>query len=135
MRPLNWQNVERRLKDDVEFAHASRRWTTTLRLDFGSSSRRLSFHDGVLEETTEASPDDDCALFISAPESDWEQLLAATPRPFYQELVFAAAHLLGGDVVVAHEQKADVVTLRTMGPIAEHFAQRLGSGKREAGAG
>lgn len=92
MRSLDWQKIQERLLEDFEFGHAARRWTTTLRLDIGDSSHRLTFSDGRLQSIEDTAADDSSELFISAPESDWEALLAPVPRPFYQELAFAAAH-------------------------------------------
>ena len=92
MPSLDWQKIQERLSEDFEFGHAARRWTTTLRLDIGDSSHRFTFSEGRLQSIEDTAPDDDSELFISAPASDWDQLLAPTPRPFYQELAFAAAH-------------------------------------------
>ena len=83
---IDWNGLKDRVNGDPEFQLAARLWTATLRLDIGDTSRALRFDDGVLADVDDSAPEAECDLFIRAPESDWRELLAPQPRPFYQDL-------------------------------------------------
>lgn len=83
---LDWQALPDRVNADPEFRLAARSWSARLRLDVGDDSRRLRFEDGVLAEVEPCAADAPCELFVGASAADWEELLAPTPRPFYQDL-------------------------------------------------
>ncbi|MEM7412031.1 MAG: hypothetical protein AAF430_17520 [Myxococcota bacterium] len=89
---LDWQQLPERVNRDPEFQVASRHWTARLRLDTGDASRLLRFEEGRLVDIDTAGAESACDLFVSAPESDWEGLLAREPRPFYQDLFGAQIH-------------------------------------------
>jgi len=83
---IDWSGLPERVNADPEFRLASRLWTATLRLDIGSASRALRFEAGELTDVSATPRASEADLFIRAPESDWDELLAPTPRPFYQDL-------------------------------------------------
>ena len=87
---LAWDQLAERVNADGEFGVAGRHWTATLRLDVGEDHRRLRFEDGALQEVAACEADSPCDVFVSAPEEEWEALLAPIPRPFYQDLFGAA---------------------------------------------
>jgi pimeloyl-ACP methyl ester carboxylesterase len=83
---IAWDELARRVDEDVEFRLASRRWEATLRLDLGSESHRLRFQDGRLREIRSCDSDAECDVHVSASLDEWEHLLAPVPRPFYQTM-------------------------------------------------
>lgn len=83
---IAWSELRSRVNEDPEFRLAARFWEATLRLDFGASSLRLRFEDGMLREVAPCPTDAPCDLFIGASDQDWRELLAPVPRPFYQDL-------------------------------------------------
>jgi len=89
---LEWNRLADRVNADPEFALAARFWDATLRLDVGTESHRLRFESGALREVTACEREAECDLHIAAPAQEWERLLAAVPRPFYQDLFGAQLH-------------------------------------------
>ena len=89
---LAWDQLPDRVNRDAEFAIAGRDWTATLRLDVGDEHTRLRFEAGALTEIEPCTENEACDVFVAAPKEEWEKLLAATPRPFYQDLFGAQLH-------------------------------------------
>ena len=89
---IDWQRLPERLNADPEFRLAGREWTATLRLEIGESAHALHIDAGVVRSVEETAPGAEADVFVRAPESDWQELLAETPRPFYQDLTGAAVH-------------------------------------------
>lgn len=70
---------------DPEFRNAARFWTARLRLEICEGAVQVHIADGKItgiESGGESAAD----LSISAPREEWEELLEAVPRPFYQDL-------------------------------------------------
>jgi len=89
---LDYSWIIDRANEDGEFKIAARFWDTTIRLDVGEQSHIMRVRDGRLVslckcDSVEAASYD---IRISAPESDWEELLRPVPRPFYQDLMAAS---------------------------------------------
>jgi hypothetical protein len=78
---------------DGEFQLAARLWNTDLRFDVGNDSYILRMRDGRIAEfapldaSMAASVKSDAR--ISAPISDWDELLKPVPKPFFQDLMAA----------------------------------------------
>ena len=89
---IDWSALDERLRTDPEFQLSSRHWTATLRLDVGEHSRSLRFEEGTLAESGASDAGAEADVFIRASEATWRELLALTPRPFYQDLVGAQIH-------------------------------------------
>ncbi|HTO53371.1 MAG TPA: hypothetical protein VMR50_08290 [Myxococcota bacterium] len=89
---IAWNELPGRANQDPEFRYAARFWTATLRFDVGSASYRVRVENGAVAEAAPCAPSAACDVFVSAPESDWRELLAPTPRPFYQDLYGAQVH-------------------------------------------
>ena len=70
---------------DAEFRIAARLWTTTLRLEVGEEAHLVRIEDGRVLGVIPAG-DDPGETRIAAPASEWRELLAPVPRPFYQDL-------------------------------------------------
>ncbi len=79
--------------NDGEFKLAARQWTADLRLDAGDESYLVRVRDGLIAdfrmldktERVTVSP----LVTISAPRTDWAELLKPVPRPFFQDLMAA----------------------------------------------
>ncbi|HVO27669.1 MAG TPA: hypothetical protein VMW56_29010 [Candidatus Margulisiibacteriota bacterium] len=89
---INWESLAQQLDTDGEFRLAARQWTATLRLDVGDESHAIRIEDGRLRSVTPCEAARDCDVFITADRGIWEQMLEPRPRPFYQDLLAAAAH-------------------------------------------
>ena len=89
---LDWERLKDSANGDGEFRLHARFWTGTLKIANGPHSTRIDLRDGVISaiEPWFASLAGD--LSISAPPAEWDALLAATPRPFYQDLYAATIH-------------------------------------------
>lgn len=89
---IKWESLVQRLDADGEFRLAARHWTATLRLDVGDESHAIQIEDGCVQSITACEAARACDVFISADRGTWEQMLQPAPRPFYQDLLAAAAH-------------------------------------------
>jgi hypothetical protein len=89
---IAWNQLADRANDDPEFRYAARFWNATLRLDVGDASFRVRIEDGRVAETGPCAREEACDVFVSASDADWRELLAPTPRPFYQDLYGAQIH-------------------------------------------
>jgi hypothetical protein len=73
------------LDEDGEFRLAARFWTGSLGLRIGSTAWTLNLQDGRVA-TMGRSRGEEAEIRVEGPESEWLELLAAQPRPFYQDL-------------------------------------------------
>ena len=89
---LDWPALKNRANEDAEFRIHARLWNATLRIGVGQRNTRLDIRDGEVASAAPWSGGMASHLAIQAEEGEWEQLLAATPRPFYQDLYPAAIH-------------------------------------------
>lgn len=90
---------------DGEFKLAARLWNADVRLEVGAEASVVRVRDGRIvafapvDWANRAAGHDVC---ISAPESDWRELLKPVPKPFFQDLMSAVSRQdfkLEGDVV------------------------------------
>ena len=87
-----WSKVQEAANADAEFRRHARFWNATLRLGLGSRRLKLRVENGAvvgIERWFGAIAVD---LAVSASEDAWQEMLAAVPRPFYQDLYAAAIH-------------------------------------------
>lgn len=93
MATLDGEGLRKALNEDPEFRLSARYWNGRVKLDFGERVYIVDVHDGVVERIEEdPTMYDPCDLSISASSGEWEKLLAATPRPFYQDMYSASVH-------------------------------------------
>jgi hypothetical protein len=88
------------LNGDFEFRHAARYWDASVRLGIGDAPLCVRIVQGEVAEIRPWQTADTPDIGIDAPDSEWKELLAPVPRPFYQSLFAAAAHhgvVLSGD--------------------------------------
>jgi hypothetical protein len=78
--------------EDGEFKIAARFWDAIVRLDVGEQSHIMRVRDGRLVSLYKCDSAGAAGydIRISAPESDWEELLRPVPQPFYQDLMAAS---------------------------------------------
>ena len=73
---------------DGEFKLAARLWNADSRLEVGAESYLMRLREGRISDFSKVdAPKWD--VKISAPESDWRELLKAVPKPFFQDLMAA----------------------------------------------
>jgi hypothetical protein len=82
----------RAANDDPEFRIAARFWSANLRLASGERSWLVRLRDGRIAEVAAAPSGAAAGAGIAAPAAVWREILAPTPRPFYQDLYGAALH-------------------------------------------
>jgi hypothetical protein len=73
---------------DGEFKLAARLWNADLRFEIGAEPYLLQIREGRISEFSKADASK-WDVKISAPESDWRELLRPIPKPFYQDLMAA----------------------------------------------
>ncbi len=73
---------------DGEFKLAARLWNTDLRLEVGADAYLLRMREGHISEFSKADASK-WDVKISAPVSDWQELLKPIPKPFFQDLMAA----------------------------------------------
>jgi len=66
---------------DGEFKLAARFWSAAIRLEVGSDAYLMRMREGRISEFSKADPSK-WDVKISAPESDWRELLKPVPKPF-----------------------------------------------------
>ena len=91
---------------DGEFQVAARLWNANLRLDVGDHVHVARIRDGKITELARVETREVANLGfdqrISAPESDWAEMLKPIPRPFFQDLMAAVTRQgfkIEGDLV------------------------------------
>jgi hypothetical protein len=100
---LDWHRLLARANGDGEFRLHARFWNAKVRIVRGRERTLLEMVDGEMRRAQPWDAADYGAdLEIAAPEADWDALLEAVPRPFYQDLFAAQAHhgvrMNGGDL-------------------------------------
>ena len=93
-----WSNVQEAANADAEFRRHARFWNATIRLGLGNRKLKLRIENGAVVGIAPWFGAIATDLSIGAAEDDWQALLAAEPRPFYQDLYAAAIHH-GFDIV------------------------------------
>ncbi len=73
---------------DGEFKLAARLWNADVRFEVGPDAYLMRMRDGRINEFSK-SESGQYDVKISAPESDWSELLKPVPKPFYQDLMAA----------------------------------------------
>ena len=73
---------------DSEFRLTARLWNADVRFEVGPDAYLMRMRDGHISDfsKTESRAYD---IKISAPESDWQELLKPIPKAFYQDLMAA----------------------------------------------
>ncbi len=89
---LDWERVRKRANEDSEFRLHGRFWTSRIRLRLGAAELKVEVQGGTIASIEPWFGTVAADLSIKAPEEDWQALLAATPRPFYQDLYPATLH-------------------------------------------
>jgi hypothetical protein len=106
--------LRRALNQDWEFRYSARYWDVLLRLGIGEQPLCVKVAQGEVETVRAWEPEDAPDISVDAATSEWEQLLAPVPRPFYQSLFAAALHhdfTITGDDVESHAYMAALVRL------------------------
>ena len=88
MLPFDTNAIASAANADGEFQLAARLWNANIRLEVGSDAYLLQMREGRISEFSKADASKWDAK-ISAPESDWKELLQPVPKPFYQDLMAA----------------------------------------------
>ena len=89
---LDWEQVRSRANGDGEFRMHARFWNSRIRLKIGDRRYQVVVDSGEIVSIERWYRGTACDLFIMAPERDWESMLEAVPRPFYQDLYPATLH-------------------------------------------
>ncbi len=89
---LDWAAVKARANEDAEFRLHARFWNATVRLGFGNEKFRVRIANGVIAGIERWLGGIAVDLTIQAPKQDWQALLEALPKPFYQDLYPATLH-------------------------------------------
>jgi hypothetical protein len=94
------------LNADPEFALAARYWNVRLRLFIGNDDYFVDVVDGVVVRIRAgATGFDSYTVTVGGPVDVWEQILATTPRPFYQDFWSAFMRhgfTISGDLELAY---------------------------------
>lgn len=85
---LDTQAIVSAANSDGEFKLAARLWNADVRLDVGDDGYLMRVRDGRISEFS-PSNSSNYDVKISAPESDWRELLKPVPKAFYQDLMAA----------------------------------------------
>ena len=93
-----WSKVQEAANADAEFRRHARFWNATIRLGLGNRKLKLRIENGAVVGIAPWFGAIATDVSIGAAEDDWQALLAAEPRPFYQDLYAAAIHH-GFDIV------------------------------------
>jgi hypothetical protein len=89
---LDWGRLEQSANEDGEFRLHARFWNADLRFIMGDESTAIRVRDGEIQGIRVGAADEPPDLTLSAPVTVWEEMLKRVPRPFYQDLLGAAAH-------------------------------------------
>lgn len=89
---LNWSQLKDRANNDGEFLLHARHWNSVVRLGIGRSAQAVTINDGKIKDISAWFGLLACNVSIEAPETDWQAMLAPTPKPFYQDLYAAGIH-------------------------------------------
>lgn len=81
------------LNDDPEFRIAARYWDGVIEFRVGEAACSVILAAGEVVQVADGPAASGAeAVVISAPVSDWAQLLEPEPRPFYQDYYSAQTH-------------------------------------------
>ena len=83
---LDWDGVKTKANADGEFGIHARMWNSSLRISIGDQRTRIDIEGGTVKEIQPWHGGGPTDLAISAPQQDWDELLRAVPKPFYQDL-------------------------------------------------
>ena len=91
------------LNSDPEFAIAARHWNGSFRLGLGAEEAYIfRVRDArIVDVNRRPTVFDDWDFEVAGPAEGWQQILSATPAPFYQDVasaIFRHGFTLGGDV-------------------------------------
>lgn len=90
------------LNGDPEFRLQARHWDSRLRYEMGEDVFILVIRDGMVTDVVEnPGPFDEWRIEFVAGDETWANILAAVPRPFYQDIWSAQLHhglRVGGDL-------------------------------------
>jgi hypothetical protein len=91
---LTPDDLQRALNQDPEFRLQARYWDGSLRFEFGDDIFWLRLKDGEVKsvETKGDAKPGIGDVVVSAPVSDWGEMLQPIPRPFYQDFYPALTH-------------------------------------------
>ena len=89
---LDWDQVRVRANGDGEFRMHARFWNSRIRLKFGDMRYQVVVDSGEIVSIERWYRGTACDLFITAPQRDWDAMLEAVPKPFYQDLYPATLH-------------------------------------------
>ena len=91
------------LRDDGEFRRSARLWTGSFAFSDGEGHLRLELAAGTPIAATAGPGESSADVTFSGPSAGWRNLFAATPPPFYQDLLGGAVghhgFVPGGDLV------------------------------------
>ncbi len=82
----------RAANDDPEFQIAARFWSADVRVASGERAWLLRLRDGRIADVASAAANAAADAGIAAPADVWRAMLAAVPRPFFQDLYGASLH-------------------------------------------
>jgi len=104
MRLANTDLIVAAANSDGEFRLAARLWDGSVRFNLGSHSLILRMDQGRIEslDQIEGSRIASADVTISAPDSDWAEMLKRVPKPFFQDLMAAVSRenfKIDGDLV------------------------------------
>jgi len=88
MTSFDTQAITSAANSDGEFRLAARLWNADIRLEVGVDAYLLRMRKGLIDEFCKADASK-WDVKISAPKSDWQELLKPIPKPFYQDLMAA----------------------------------------------
>ena len=79
--------LKQSVNTDPEFRLAARYWNTTLSLESPTRALRVEIADGQVTSCRESAAGLPATITVTAPDDEWVEFLAPTPRPFYQDLL------------------------------------------------
>ena len=89
---FDWDGVKTKANSDGEFGLHARMWDSTVRISIGDEKTRIDIEGGTIREIQNWYGGGPTDLSISASQRDWDELLQAVPKPFYQDLYPASIH-------------------------------------------
>ncbi|HUA36375.1 MAG TPA: SCP2 sterol-binding domain-containing protein [Candidatus Binataceae bacterium] len=104
MRLANTELIVAAANSDGEFRLAARLWNGSVRFNLGNNSLLMRIDEGHIEsiDQLEGSKIASADVTISAPDSDWAEMLKRVPKPFFQDLMAAVSResfKIDGDLV------------------------------------
>ena len=85
------EDIRAALAADGEFAIAARYWSALVRLELGAQSYLLVVDEGrVGDFRPAAGADPEPDVVLAGPDSDWTEILAPVPRPYFHDVLSGA---------------------------------------------